>query len=120
MVTCLLDLIVLEGVYPSLSKGVGVSIERRTRSRALPVRKARAGNEKDVELLRVVVSRLSAVLSDRRGGGAVSVQMIEDRCLVDVVAGCAELAFNPENGDTGEWKRRFEILIDGFVSPIYH
>ena len=74
-------------------------------------------DRKDVELLGLVVERLLELL---RGEGSVAggdlLRRAGDRVLVDVMAGCAELAFNPENGDTGEWKENFRVLIDGFVS----
>jgi len=73
-------------------------------------------DRRDVELLGLVVGRLLGLL---RGEGIVAGDLLRragDRVLVDVIAGCAELAFNPENGDAGEWKEKFRVLIDGFVS----
>ncbi|CUS07347.1 unnamed protein product, partial [Tuber aestivum] len=107
VIVCLLDLVVLEGIYPSLARGVGIPIERRTRAAALPglvtgrgtARVEEARNRKDVELLGLVVGRLLELL---RGEGVVAegdlLRRVGDRVLVDVIAGCAELAFNPENG----------------------
>ena len=123
VVVCLLDLVVLEGVYPSLTRGVGIPIERRTRSAALPglltgrgrKRVEEVRDRRDVELLGLVVGRLLELL---RGEGSVAGDLLRragDRILVDVIAGCAELAFNPENGDIGEWKEKFRFLVDGFV-----
>ncbi|KAG0635627.1 hypothetical protein HOY80DRAFT_1024952 [Tuber brumale] len=125
-VVCLLDLVVLEGIYPSLTWGVGVPIERRTRSAALPGLVTGRGSTKveevrdrrDVDLLRLAVGRLLGLLS---GEDVVAegnlVRRAGDRVLVDVIAGCAELAFNPENGDTGEWSGKFRVLIDGIPTP---
>lgn len=108
----LLDLLVLEGIYPSLSKGVGIPIERRARSFLLPSQLAPGKGEdarKDRDLLKAVVSGVLGVLGIGKNrvvaqqdaqptpSSSPSVErMIRERCLVDLVAGCAELAFNPE------------------------
>ncbi|RPA89344.1 hypothetical protein L873DRAFT_665712 [Choiromyces venosus 120613-1] len=127
VVVCLLDLVVLEGIYPSLTRGVGIPIERRARSASLPgfatgrgkKRIEEVQDRKDVGLLKLVVGRLLELLGgdDDNVAKGDLLRRAGDRVLVDVIAGCAELAFNPENGDTGEWKERFRVLIDGTPTP---
>lgn len=43
--------------------------------------------------------------------------MVRERCLVDLIAGCGELALNPEHEGPGQpaWKAKFSGLIEGSV-----
>jgi hypothetical protein len=140
----LLDLLILEAVYPSLSHGVGIPIDRRARSFVLPNQLVRPQNSskvrvveenRDSELLRKVVEGLISVLNtpderlavqDTATTGVLPPRgypgiggMIRDRCLVDLIAGCGELAFNPrEDSGAGEWEVKFSRLIEGLVPQI--
>lgn len=136
MISALLDLIVLEGIYPALSQGVGIPIERRARSFTLPslITNGSARVEEvidpDHELLGTIVGGLQPLLEasntpqateksrdpwSRRFKGVEG--MIRERCLVDVIAASGELAFNPQ---CAEHERRariesFNKLLDGSV-----
>lgn len=116
-ITCLLDLLVLEGIYPSLSTGVGIPIERRARNFVLPATRKKVqevGENKNVELLGKVVDGLIRVMEGE--GAEIGVGgTVKERCLVDVLAGCGELAF-VESGETVDgWKERWEMLVNRFV-----
>jgi hypothetical protein len=57
-------------------------------------------------------------LKARRGYPGIE-GMVRERALVDLIAGCGELAFNPEHaagGDQAPWKEKFSNLIDGLVA----
>lgn len=110
----------LEGIYPSLSHGVGIPLERRARNFTLPATAAARNKgrvqeieeNKDVELLGEVAAGLIGVME----GGEKVGRTVRERCLVDVLAGCGELAFM-EGGESAEqWKERWRKLIDRYDS----
>lgn len=96
VVDALLDLVVLEGIYPSLSSGVGVPVERRLKS-ALKGFTTRSLSEKsggrpeDQQLLSGIVECLYPIYLSNIGL-ATSVQ---ERVSVDLIAALGELAFSP-------------------------
>lgn len=93
----LLDLISLEGIYPSLSPGVGIPIERRVRSvlkNGVITRPSPSGDgpqRQGQSLLVEICLALDNILED--GNGLASI--IQERTLVDLIAGFGELAFSP-------------------------
>lgn len=132
IVTALLDLIVLEGIYPALSPGVGIPIERRARSFTLPSLITKGSSrveelvEPDRQLLGAIVDTLYKLLApsstyqsaeswSRRFKGVEGA--IRERCLVDTIAASGELAFNPECPDDQrrELTASFLKFLDGSV-----
>lgn len=117
----LLDLLVLEGVYPSLSPGVGIPLSRRARNFVIPASRGRITeieDRRDVQLLESVVEGLLEAL----GGGGPAARAVRERCLVDVLAGCGELAFGPDAGSEGAegkemWSRRWWGVVERLVTP---
>ncbi len=118
----LLDLISLEGIYPALSPGVGIPIERRVKSvlqagvAARPVLSDLGNRQnKDVDLLREVVDGLSKIaLAGNEGINPA----VRERTLVDVICGCGDLAYGPSNGDRNQsniYRRLFDQMLDEYV-----
>ncbi|KAI5798955.1 hypothetical protein EDC01DRAFT_649849 [Geopyxis carbonaria] len=133
----LLDLLILEGIYPALSPGVDIPIERRARSFIVPSRNKPVSDriqevaEDDVvkNIFKSIVEGLLNVLHKgeysleeqsiykkepwRRYKGLES--MVRERCLVDLIAGCGQLAFDPEAeiDNREHWKAKFTELTDG-------
>ena len=114
----LLDLISLEGIYPCLSPGVGIPIERRVRSVLQggvvpqPVTEAQG----DEELLTAIVNDLYPVVKD--GGNGLGLALRE-RTLVDVIAGAGQLAFDPSEAAQQRQKRFaivFKVLLEQYVT----
>lgn len=72
----------------------------------------------DVKLLTEVILHLSQIYE--AGKGEVF-ELLNDRCLVDLLAGYGELAFNPSRQDEltvdvrTSWKQHWETLIEGCV-----
>ncbi|KAL8782337.1 MAG: hypothetical protein Q9213_005458 [Squamulea squamosa] len=93
----LLDLVVLEGIYPSLSPGVGVPMERRVKSAlkgGLITRKldqTQSGQAQDQALLAAIIDTLNPIFVSRKGLAS----NIEARSLVDMIGAMGELAFSP-------------------------
>lgn len=121
-IIALLDLLALEGIYPYLTPGVGVPLERRAKAIILPSSKTSSGGIQNIQKLRDinVLTDVILALSDLlQGGGGEVVGALKDRCLVDLIAGCGELAFNPSQGDgltedeKKTWRARWESLIKG-------
>ncbi|KAI5301155.1 hypothetical protein KEM55_002040 [Ascosphaera atra] len=96
----LLDLISLEGIYPSLSPGVAIPLEKRVIS-VLPagvVAKQDQPTPEDASkrpsaerLLALITSELGAILRDPAEGIQ---QLILNRSLPDIISASAEVAFN--------------------------
>lgn len=114
----LLDLISLEGIYPSLSPGVGIPIERRVRSILQGgvvtqlVTEAQGGGDLLVE----VIDGLYPVVKE--GGSGLGLALRE-RTLVDVIAGVGQLAFDPSESTQRRQKRYgivFKVLLEQYVA----
>lgn len=117
----LLDLISLEGIYPSLSSGVGIPLQQRVIS-VLPagviakqthIYESITPRNKD--LLSNIISTLLEILSDTRQ----SIQpVIRSRILSDIVSGTADLGFNPNITPTEhklKFRNGFTIIINEYV-----
>lgn len=110
MLHALLDLISLEGIYPSLSAGVGVPLQQRVIS-VLPagVIAKQASSHSDTKpndelLLDQVLTVLCDIVFDVRP----SIQpVIRGRILSDMISGASDLAFNSKNLSPGK-KHRHE------------
>lgn len=113
----LLDLISIEGVYPSLSTGVGIPLEKRVLT-TLPAGVITKQVPEDAQyksqneaLLRRILSTLINIMLDER----VGIQMIvQGRVLSDIISGTAELAFSPRvtsDEEKEEFKEKFERII---------
>ncbi|KAF4763013.1 hypothetical protein HAV15_001925 [Penicillium sp. str.  len=98
MLHALLDLISLEGIYPSLSTGVGIPLQQRVIS-VLPAgviakqaQTVASSVPHDEPLLRRIIDVLVDVLFDPKP----SLQpIIRGRILSDIISGTSDLAFNP-------------------------
>ncbi|KAI9774319.1 MAG: hypothetical protein M1840_004213 [Geoglossum simile] len=118
----LFDLISLEGIYPSLSPGVGVPLERRVKS-VLPAgviaRRAppSSSEDRDLGLLQEIADRLLGVDSNARIGIS---PICRERVLVDLIAACGELAFCPDvRGEhiRSRYTDLFKTLVDDTQAP---
>lgn len=111
IVDALLDLISLEGIYPRLSPGVGAPIDRRVRSvlqGGTSITEVKDQKEPDLAGLDVLVERLYTIVFTRRG----IAMAIEQRTLVDVLAGIAQLAYGPRSLQSAVWSKRLDDLIN--------
>lgn len=117
----LLDLISLEGIYPHLSPGVGIPIEKRVKSvlhGGLVTRPSPAADvvswQEGKALLSQICRQLYRILNSNGTGLGPSVQ---ERTLVDVIAGWSELACAPRSQDeqAKDDGRMLRSLLDGFV-----
>jgi len=122
IIIALLDLLALEGIYPYLTPGVGVPLERRAKAVIAPSSKTSSGGIRSIQKLRdisVLTDVILALSSLFQNGRGEVVELLKDRCLVDLVAGCGELAFNPSQDDgltedeKKTWEARWESLIEG-------
>jgi hypothetical protein len=86
----LLDLILLEGVYPSLAPGVGIQPERQKRSRLC---NKYAKPQKDLNVLIPILYETLNDIAFGEEGGIKS--LVRDRVLIDVIAAHADVAFSP-------------------------
>lgn len=108
----LLDLVSLEGIYPFLSPGVGIPIERRVKSviQAGFVTRSSTAQYQDNELLpSICVSLYEIAVSQSLSSS------IRDRSLVDLIAGLGELGYSPltQHEVAAEiWTRKLNTLLD--------
>lgn len=121
MLHTLLDLISLEGIYPSLSPGVGVPLEKRVIS-SLPTgviakqASVSATNKLQNEsLLHRIMTPLLDILFDERPG----IQpLVRGRILSDILSGSADLAFNSQSltqEQNARYKSMFQRIINEYV-----
>jgi hypothetical protein len=121
MIHALLDLISLEGIYPSLSSGVGIPLQQRVIS-VLPAGviakqtsvPASSVPHDEALLNRIMKVLLSITLDDRE-----SIQpIIRGRILSDIISGAADLAFNPNTVASEAktyYQKAFRKIIDEYV-----
>jgi hypothetical protein len=118
----LLDLISLEGIYPSLSSGVGIPLQQRVIS-VLPAgviaKQAHVPASSiphNEALLRHIMAVLFNIVLDSRS----SIQpVIRGRILCDLISGAADLAFNPNISpfpDQAKFQDGFAEIITQYVS----
>lgn len=96
----LLDLVSLEGIYPSLSTGVGIPLQQRVIS-VLPAGviakqsdAPTSGKPHDELLLNHILLTLSDIITDTRP----SIQpVVRGRILSDIISGSLDLAFNSKS-----------------------
>ena len=112
----LLDLISVEGIYPFLSPGVGIPIERRVQSvlRAGFVTRSSFtsgwSKHRDKKLLPAICTDLYEIAV----GHHLS-SVLRDRTLVDLIAGFGELGYSPSTRHeaAGEvWVRKLDALLN--------
>ena len=119
IIDSLFDLISLEGIYPNLSSGVGVPIERRVKSvlrGGLEARTAPSGEkagDHDQDLLVEVVNKLRGV-AESKGKGLCSV--FRERTFVDLIAALGQLAYGSSSCDRDSYKIALKSLVDEYVS----
>ncbi|GFF42051.1 transport and Golgi organization 6 homolog [Aspergillus udagawae] len=120
----MLDLISLEGVYPSLSSGVGIPLQQRVIS-VLPAgviaqQQDKIAHDKPQHML--LLERIMDILSDILLDGRPSIQpVIRGRILSDLVSAAADLAYNPSIphlNTKGKYREIFSRLIDETPSSV--
>lgn len=118
MVHALLDLISLEGIYPSLSSGVGIPLQQRVIS-VLPAgviakqtSVPASSIPHDEPLLNQIMKILLSITLDDKD----SIQpIIRGRILSDIISGSADLAFNPNivaSEAKTSYRQTFHRIID--------
>jgi hypothetical protein len=120
----LLDLISIEGVYPCLSTGVGIPLEKRVISNLPTGVIARQAPEmtsdkpRNEKLLYRILSTLTGVLLDEHGEGIQS--MIRGRVLSDIISAAADLAFNSREISSEErlgTQKLLDKIVTGYSPP---
>ncbi|KAL8857496.1 MAG: hypothetical protein Q9178_005990 [Gyalolechia marmorata] len=115
LIDTLIDLVVLEGIYPCLSPGVGVPMERRVKSAlkgdlvTRPLSQPNPENLQDRELIATIVDRLYPIVLSRQGLAS----SVEARMLVDLIAAVAEAAFSPNF--TAEFRQKYLSYFDSLL-----
>ncbi|KAL8850346.1 MAG: hypothetical protein Q9221_004666 [Calogaya cf. arnoldii] len=112
----LLDLVVIEGIYPCLSIGVGIPIERRITAVikkdlvSRPLNQHQDGQSHDKELITAIIDCLYPILSSRKGLAS----NIESRMLADLIAAVGQAAFSSEYAVETRQKylAMFDCLLD--------
>ena len=117
----LLDLVSLEGIYPFLSSGVGVPIERRVRSvlQGGLVSKPSPGGGATYEDKSLLAEICDGLYNITQGEGRGLTSSLQARTLVDLIAGLGDLAYAPSLQENDSKKKRDRIirsLIDRCVA----
>ncbi|PGG96531.1 hypothetical protein AJ79_09549 [Helicocarpus griseus UAMH5409] len=119
----LLDLLSLEGIYPSLSQGVGIPLEQRVMS-VLPTGVVAKQTEptsedkpRDEGLLHIIMDALRPIICDKRTGIQ---SIILGRILADVLCATAELAYQSQylsQKKISTYTNLFQAVIDETPTP---
>ncbi|KAJ5690748.1 hypothetical protein N7462_005140 [Penicillium macrosclerotiorum] len=124
MLHAILDLISLEGIYPSLSSGVGIPLQQRVIS-VLPagvIAKQTQVTHSSVPHNEALLECIMRVLLNITLDDRPSIQpVIRGRILSDLISGAADLAFNPHlhySDDRIIYQKEFSRLIDETPSAV--
>lgn len=115
IISALIDLIVIEGIYPCLNPGVGVPIERRLKSAlkgdfvTTHITEDQGDRASHDQLLDTIVSRMYTMAVSQSGLAS----SIQERAYVDLIAAASQLAFGPEcnTENKGYFADVFKTLI---------
>ncbi|GKZ35449.1 hypothetical protein AbraIFM66950_006111 [Aspergillus brasiliensis] len=123
LLLALLDLIAVEGIYPSLSRGLGLPLHQRVFS-ALPAgiiaqqQHHAQESPEDEFLLEKIWTALSGIVFDAQ----VSIQdVIRGRILSDMISAAADLAYNSKSlsdEKRDSYRRHLSRLIEETPSPV--
>jgi hypothetical protein len=115
----LLDLISLEGIYPSLSCGVGIPLQQRVISvlpagviaqQQIPV----SEEPQNALLLRRILATLSEIILDSRP----SIQpVVRGRILSDLISSLSDLGYNPKlppHNDQDQYRQTLAKVIEEY------
>ncbi|KAL9609932.1 MAG: hypothetical protein Q9167_005328 [Letrouitia subvulpina] len=111
----LIDLIILEGIYPALSPGVGVPIEKRMKSIlkgglvAIPSAELRIPEADQRFLLMQIVDELVPVIFYN---GSTSI-LIKERIMIDLIAALGDLAYSPFSSTKS--KDKFDSVLNDLL-----
>ncbi|KAK9456146.1 hypothetical protein V1511DRAFT_515913 [Dipodascopsis uninucleata] len=100
----LLDFIDVQCIYPNLSPGVGLSLEKRMRHAS----KIRLIRSKSTAILEEIINLLLDIVESNSD---VSDVILMGQYSSDILSGLAELAFNPDHTDTN-FENRFTIFVN--------
>ncbi|KAL8669542.1 MAG: hypothetical protein Q9168_005874, partial [Polycauliona sp. 1 TL-2023] len=116
VIDALLDLVVIEGIYPCLMTGVGIPIELRLKSALkgdVSVRQLSQQTDvpsHDVEIIKTIIDCLYPILRSRNGLAS----SVETRMLVDLIAIVGQAAFSSAlaAGSRQQYTTMFDSLLD--------
>ena len=97
VIDTLLDLLILEGIYPSLTPGVGVPVEYRLKSAlknglaTRPLSKPAGQTAENQKSLSNLVDSLVPIMLSRQGLASG----LQERMSLDLITAAGELAFSP-------------------------
>ena len=120
IIETLLDLISLEGVYPTLLSGVGIPIERRVKSvlqgglvtRPTGTVDKQTNNPKNGLLEEIVVDLVCVATCKGNGLGGI----MKERALVDLIAALGQLGYGSSDDKSESYRRVLEKVLDEYVA----
>jgi hypothetical protein len=115
-VNALIEIIVVLGLYKTLTAGVGVPENRRFRSILLQQegRNVELSQTERTVLVQEMTSSLKTIVE---GGGEIG-ETLQRKNTVDILAGLTELSFNPSNPETERlsWMIQYEDFISRYLA----
>jgi len=119
----LLETLVLCGVQPYLSPGVGVPLHQRTRLQISPLvlERIRADKADETQMSLPLVSIMDVLLAIDEVHGEGVEPVMRDHILPDLVYGLAELSYSPQFSVNQQvshtvWTSRLVKLLDQYVT----
>ncbi|KAF3915215.1 hypothetical protein ABW20_dc0108156 [Dactylellina cionopaga] len=114
----LADLILLEGIYPNVTPGILLPLDRRTKSsgyfsQVQAAASSQDGSRRDVALLGAIVDTVGPILA--ASSNEVS-DAVRERLQMDFIACVGELGFHPDTG-SADWQSRFFVTLDSTTPP---
>jgi hypothetical protein len=110
-VNALVEIVLVLGLYNSLTTGVGVPENRRVRSILLEHegRSVEFSQSERISLIENITSSLEAICA---GGGQLG-QMLQRKNAVDILSGLMEMSFNPSirESQRDHWITQYEAFV---------
>ncbi|BFZ62615.1 hypothetical protein YB2330_003716 [Saitoella coloradoensis] len=110
----LFDFLIIYCLYPCLTIGVGVSLRTRL-NHAFGGKQHAPPIEKGEGKPNILEAILTTILNVQKDGGDVGTLIgVRSKYMLDVLAGCGELAFNPAVSETrkAQWTAKFNEILE--------
>lgn len=108
-VNALLDFLVIDGIYPNISCGVGIPIAKRRKG---PPSRENVSQSQNLDTLKIILRQLLKIVDSEDD---VSTVVMGGQYSTDILSGLAEIGYNPRNKSDSQspsYQKFFQEFIE--------